>query len=168
MKRRSTRLFLGMLLLSLPVASMASKARVPASLATAYDACFKMAGAQYRISPLLLRAIARHESGMNPKAINVNPGGSEDVGLMQVNLRFNPALRKHGFTREHLFEPCTNIMVGAYILAGFVKRYGMTWYAVGKYNARDEAKGRRYAGLILKQVMVEMRAVQASLPRGSH
>ncbi|PIV87852.1 MAG: hypothetical protein COW48_09240 [Hydrogenophilales bacterium CG17_big_fil_post_rev_8_21_14_2_50_63_12] len=48
-------------------------------------ACWKEAGTRYGVSPQLLYAIARTESGLNPQAIGRNRNGSRDIGLMQIN-----------------------------------------------------------------------------------
>ncbi len=42
--------------------------------------CIDDAAIYHRLSPSLLRAIARQESGMRPSAINRNTNGSEDIG----------------------------------------------------------------------------------------
>lgn len=61
---------------------------------------------------------------------------SEDLGLMQVNDGWLPALKKYGITREKLLsDGCVNIEVGAWILAGAIAKYGQHWDAVGAYNA---------------------------------
>ena len=92
----------------------------------------------------LLHAIARTESGLNPLAIGRNPNGSRDIGLMQINSAWLPTLATHGISERDLFEPCTNIYVGAWILAGNVYKLGYTWEAVGAYNAASPALRRAY------------------------
>ena len=64
---------------------------------------------------------------------------------MQINSAWLPELAKHGISERHLWEPCTNIHVGAWVLAQKVKKLGMTWDAVGAYNATTPAKRKRYA-----------------------
>jgi soluble lytic murein transglycosylase-like protein len=98
--------------------------------------CWNEAGARYNIDPALLQAIAQVESGLNANARNHNKDGSYDVGLMQINNRHLPRLASYGITEKRLLsEPCTSVMVGAWILAGFVQRVGYNWNAVGAYNA---------------------------------
>jgi soluble lytic murein transglycosylase-like protein len=107
-----------------------------ASVASA--TCWKTAGERYGIHPWLLAAIARVESGFDPNAVNDSHAtrtGSVDLGLMQINSTWLPVLARHGITRERLFDPCTSIAVGAWILAELFARYGVTWEAVGAYNA---------------------------------
>ncbi len=102
----------------------------------AYGPCLIDTANRYRVSPLLLDAIIKTESDHNPLAINVNTNGSEDIGLMQINLDiWLPTISKHGYDRRSLFDPCTNIAVGGWVLAQEVQRFGYTWEAVGAYNA---------------------------------
>jgi soluble lytic murein transglycosylase-like protein len=97
--------------------------------------CFQDAGKRYVISPDLLRAIADVESGLDPAAVNVNANGTTDIGLMQINSWWFPALKRYGIGQEDLWNPCLNIGVGAWILAGNIRQYGYGWRAVGAYNA---------------------------------
>jgi soluble lytic murein transglycosylase-like protein len=97
--------------------------------------CWQAAGSRYSIDPHLLYAMARQESQLNPRAININKNGSEDIGLMQINSQHFPRLKALGIAREHLFDPCTNVLTGAWILAEAIQRYGYSWHAVGAYNA---------------------------------
>lgn len=139
-----------------------------ASATRQYDACFQRAGEHFGISPLLLRAIARQESGFNPRARNTaNFNDSEDRGLMQINSFWFPTLRRAGIDPESLWDPCTSITVGAWILAGEIRSHGMTWEAVGRYNARSPEKKRIYAAKIQRNLQLEIREAQqaAAAPR---
>lgn len=98
--------------------------------------CFDLAGRDYRIDPDLLRAIAWHESGFNPAATGRNSDASIDVGVMQINSQHFSQLNSVGITKDHLYtDPCMNIYTGAYFLALAFKRWGVSWQAVGAYNA---------------------------------
>lgn len=107
-------------------------------------ACWSEAAARYRLSTELLYAIARTESALAPHAVAHNQDGTRDLGLMQVNSRWLPRLATYGISEQALLQPCTNINVGAWILAGNVKRLGYTWDAVGAYNAASPSKRAAY------------------------
>lgn len=104
--------------------------------------CFQEAGSRYQISPWLLWSIAKVESGLDPSAINQNRNGTVDVGLMQVNSIWAEQLGK---TWDHLDDPCTNVMAGAWILNQCVQNYGYTWKAVGCYHSRTPERRDAYA-----------------------
>lgn len=111
---------------------------VLAFASTGAQSCWEEAAQRYGISADLLYAIARVESNLNPQAVNrshVRRTGSYDIGLMQINSGHLRTLSPHGIREADLFVPCTNIHVGAWLLADSFSRRGATWDAVGAYNA---------------------------------
>jgi len=125
-------------------------------------ACWDDAATRYQVNSTLLQAIARTESGLNPQAIGRNRNGSRDIGLMQINSGWLPALAAYGIAEQDLFEPCTNIHVGAWILAGNVYRLGYTWEAVGAYNTASPLLRRAYIDKVRRHLPAD---TAASAPR---
>ncbi len=98
--------------------------------------CFDLAGRDYKIDPDLLRAISWKESRYWVNAIGINPVTGYGSGLMQVDSQHFNELARYGIKPEHLTtDPCMNIYTGAYYLAIAFKKWGVSWEAVGAYNA---------------------------------
>ncbi len=98
--------------------------------------CFDMAGRDYRIDPDLLRAISWQESKWKVNAIGKNPGAGYGAGLMQIDSQHQGELSQYGIKPGHLLtDACLNIYTGAYYLALAFKKWGVSWEAVGAYNA---------------------------------
>jgi len=127
------------------------------------QACWEAAAARYQVNSALLYAIARTESGLNPSAIGSNSNGTRDIGLMQINSAWLPALSRYGISERDLFEPCTSIHVGAWILAGNIQRLGYTWDAVGAYNTPNPKLARTYIDKVRRHLHVERHHDQAPL-----
>ncbi|MEK8087657.1 lytic transglycosylase domain-containing protein [Aquabacterium sp. A3] len=135
----------------------------PLSLSAHAQACWDEAAQRYGVSSQLLYAVAKVESHLNPKALNLSHRqrtGSYDIGLMQINSSNLPALARFGISESDLYSPCTNIHVGAWLLAQTLARQGLSWDGVGAYNAAcTQLKGtaclnarRRYAWKVYRQL----------------
>ena len=110
---------------------------------TAQAFCFDEAAAKYlsgpngnyQVSSLLLMAIAKTESNMNPRARAGNKNGTVDIGLMQINSVHLPKLAQYGISEAVLQnDACTSVQVGAWVLAQCIATHGNNWRAVGCYN----------------------------------
>ena len=118
-------------------ATLGAVALVAPTGACAAD-CFTTAAERHGLDAALLRAVAAAESGMRADAVNATHlarTGTVDVGLMQINTAWLPRLAPYGIGERELRHPCTNIDVGAWILAQSFQRHGNHWSAVGAYNA---------------------------------
>ncbi|WP_200780761.1 transglycosylase SLT domain-containing protein [Klebsiella oxytoca] len=127
--------------------------------------CFDMAGRDYRIDPDLLRAISWKESHFKVNAIGPNPVSGYGSGLMQIDSQHFNELSRYGIKPEHLLtDACLNIYTGAYYLALAFNKWGVTWDAVGAYNAgfkktpRQAARRYEYA----KDIHRKYTAIKAS------
>lgn len=118
----------------------------------AADLCFEQAGTRYGVSPLILQAIAQQESGMNPRAMNRNRNGTRDIGIMQINSSWLGFLARYHIREADLLDACTNIHVGAWILGSNFQRMGVSWEAVGAYNAVSPDKRARYATQVIRRL----------------
>lgn len=107
----------------------------------AHGVCWNEAAAPHNLDPLLLKAIAWKESHGRPTAVGPRlKDGNVALGVMQINTIHLPDLARQGITRDHLFDACTNITVGARILADCIARHGQIWAAVGCYYAGPNSR----------------------------
>ncbi|MDB5991583.1 MAG: iagB [Herbaspirillum sp.] len=132
--------------------------------------CWAEASREFSIAPELLYAIAEQESGLNPSAIGYNNNGTRDIGLMQINTSHLPWLAKQQITEKTLLNnSCQSLKVGAGILAGFMRRFGYSWKAVGAYNAggADNSGAQQRRMDYAKKIAVRYRRVLNEAKKGA-
>lgn len=139
-----------------------------------HAACFDEAAKRYKVPVSLLKAISTVESGGRVDARNTNKNGSYDIGHMQINSSWLPTLAKFNIDEKTLWDPCINTNIGAWVLAHNIARYGLSWEAVGAYNAVSKDKrlvyARKVANVLRAQVSPQSQrsanAVSASAVAG--
>ena len=115
-----------------------------------FDDLFRAAGTKYGVDPLLLKAIAIHESSLRPHAANTSNPSDPSYGLMQMSCMpdGSGSCLPHEFnipnwppaSQADLFDPAVSIDYGASLLAQNLRATrGNTWQAVAMYNS-----GRTY------------------------
>ena len=135
------------------VAAAGLLAGIAVSFRSPADAfCFDEAARKYNLPPLLLRTIAQEESGLDVNAAGWNPDGSVDVGLMQINSWWEEKLGRARWVGL-CTDPCYNVMIGAWILADCIYRYGYTVDGIGCYNASSPEKRAKYTDKILRRAL---------------
>jgi soluble lytic murein transglycosylase-like protein len=120
-----------------PVTASADGTPAVVPLGTPYARLFETAGAAHGVSPRLLAAVAKQESGFDPTA--VSPAGAQ--GLMQLM----PGTAD-GLGVRDPFDPAQAVDGAARLLRTLIDRFGGTELALAAYNAGPGAV-LRYGGI---------------------
>jgi soluble lytic murein transglycosylase-like protein len=116
-----------------------------------------LAGSRTGVDPLLILAVIAVESRFNPIAESVM--GAK--GLMQVIPRYHQDKLNALGGEDSVFDPMTNILVGAGILKDAVRRGGGLMPGLQLYNGAFDDESQRYA----QKVMAEKQRIQQMLRR---
>ena len=103
------------------------------------DEVIRAAAARYGVDAALVKAVVWRESWFDPEV----RGKAGEIGLMQIR---EPAAREWaeaeriaGFQHEHILDPGSNTLAGAWYLAKLLRRYPQADdpvpYALADYNA---------------------------------
>ena len=114
------------------VDAAASSSPALAAAPAAYRSLFEQAGRRYGVSPALLAAVAKVESGFNRSAVS----GAGARGLMQLM----PSTAR-GLGVDPM-DPAQAVDGAARLLAGHLRTYGSVPLALAAYNAGPGAVNR--------------------------
>ena len=124
--------------------SAAANLSAEADLSSEIAVCIATAAHQYDLDPLLLLAVKYVETAdRTDTPIRYNKNGSRDIGLMQINTVWKDTLKQYGIDYADLEIPCTNVTVGAWILATHIRQKGL-WEGVGAYHSNTPHLSQRY------------------------
>ena len=115
------------------------------------------AGRNLRLDPLLIIAVIGIESSFNPFSESIM--GAQ--GLMQVIPRFHPEKLPEGAGSSALFDPVTNVQVGALVLKEAITRTGGLVTGLQQFAGAADDPEQRYAN----RVMAEKQRLESSLAR---
>ena len=147
-------------ILLLPLAGAAQARAEPLSREGAYIRdCLIAAGNAYRIPAVVLVILLDVEGG-RLGAVSPNTNGTVDIGPMQVNDAWLPAIARHWATseREAFFALrdnfCANVEAGAWILRmGLDEAGGDLWGGVAFYHSHNPGYQRTYLASVLRDVL---------------
>lgn len=103
-------------------------------------------GKQYGISPKLLKAIAKVESGEQPGIVGDD---GESVGLFQIQPKWHAQRLKEG---ESLLDPEVNTRIACEILTELMDKYGTLDEVLTAYNCGHDTGSREYANRVYEEL----------------
>ena len=125
-----------------------------------YLACMALVAHLYALPPRVLPAIHAVEGGA-PGIVHANRDGSRDLGVMQVNTLWLPALARYTHTTAAtvasrlLGEPCYNIAAAGAIFRTYLNETrGDLLQAVGDYHSHTRSLNILYQGAVLHAATV--------------
>jgi len=114
----------------------------------------------YALPPRVLPSIQAVEGGQ-PGSVSLTKDGSADLGVMQINTTWLPALVAYtrlpaAVVRERLIsEPCFNIAAAGAILRTYLNEtHNDLMRAVGDYHSHTETLNRHYQLQVLRSATV--------------
>jgi hypothetical protein len=119
-------------------------------MAIPYLACMALVAAVYHLPPRVLPAIQAVEGGTVGN-VSQNLDGSADLGVMQVNTLWLPALSRVArltpdeTQRRLVFDPCFNIAAAGLIMREYLNEtHGDLMQSVGDYHSHTFVRNHLY------------------------
>jgi soluble lytic murein transglycosylase-like protein len=120
-----------------------------------FAACLLLAANTYNVPPAVMIGIMNVEGGHIGQEVGPNFNGTYDLGPMQVNTRWLPALERvwqvNGTTARSWVRDngCVNVHVAAWILRQKMDETGNLWQAIAAYHSSTPSKGTPYANKVV-------------------
>lgn len=106
--------------------------------------CINQAAITYHVPATLIISIISVEGGAVGSA-TPNKNGTYDYGPMQINTYWLSRIAPYGFTQQQVqYDPCANVMVGAWILSTNIANSHNFWQGVGGYHSYTMALNAQY------------------------
>ncbi len=119
-------------------------------MAVPFAACMALVASLYNLPPRVLPSIHVVEGGQLA-SVHVNADGSEDLGLMQINTRWLPALSRYTNSPEAavrqklLSRACYNIAAAGLVLRTYLDETGgELMRAIGNYHSHTPLLNQAY------------------------
>jgi hypothetical protein len=145
-------------------------------MAVPYLACMAFVASFNHLPPRVLPSIMAVEGGV-VGVPHLNTDGSEDLGVMQVNSRWLPAVARAtglppALVRARLlYQPCFDINVaGAILRAYLAEAHGNLMLAIGYYHSHTQTLNLTYQRQVMqaaRNIFVSPRRAVALPPRWS-
>ncbi len=133
-------------------------------MAVSYLACMVLVAKLYALPPRVLPSIQAVEGG-HVGSVERNTNGTADIGVMQINTIWLPALVAYtglpeAVVRDRLInQPCFNIAAAGAIMRTYLNEtHNDLMRAVGNYHSHTEPLNKSYQLLVLRaaKVMFQM------------
>jgi hypothetical protein len=125
-------------------------------MAVPFLACMVVVAKLYGLPPEVLPSIQAVEGGY-PGAISFNRDGSADLGLMQINTRWLPAVaaytrKQYTIVRGRLIhDPCFSIVIAGAIMRTYLNEtHNDLMRAIGDYHSHTKPLNESYQLRVLK------------------
>jgi hypothetical protein len=118
-------------------------------------ACLLMAANTYQVPPAVMIGIMHVEAGHVGQEVGPNNNGTYDLGPMQVNSLWLPALARHWNVDQKTAKTwvrdngCVNVHVAAWILKQKITEAGYLYGGIARYHSATPAHGQRYASKVI-------------------
>ena len=125
-------------------------------MAVPYLSCMVLAASLYGLPPRVLPSIHAVEGGA-PGVAHLNTDGTQDLGIMQINERWIPALVHYTGTSAERVRvrlmggDCYNVVAAAWILRTYLgESGGDLMRAIGYYHSHTGPLGQAYRSQVVR------------------